>query len=137
MTHPHRSYMPVTRPFVSFDSLCVLLPSSGRITVSWPNIGAAPYFSCYIELKLFFILRVQLCSEFVQFFLIRRVQFCSESAQLCSESAQLRQRVLPFLHTYFLKSPSRQWVLSLCILREEFRYCVICTLFKNVLCILY
>ena len=60
-------------------------------------------------------------------------QLCSESAQLCRESAKLRQRVLLFLHSYGVKSPSGQWVLSLCILHEEFRYFLLCTLFTNVI----
>ena len=91
--------------------------------------------------NLFLILRVQFCRESAQFFCSNSVsesaQFCSESAQLCSEPAQLRQRVLSFLHTYMVRSPFRQWVLSFCILHEEFRYFVLCTQFKNVLCILY
>ena len=123
---------------------------SGLAAVSWPNIGAAPQF--------FLIRQILLCGvvRLTQFFYstLQRVYSifldtssstlwrCSSNSILLltsvSESAQLRQRVCstptagPSIFAYLPCEESRQWVLSFCILREEFHYILLCTLFKNV-----
>ena len=76
----------------------------------------------------------------------------NSAASLVNSTASLLNSVSGFLFhsAYFVKSPvrgsfhfcilceeSRQLVISFCILCEEFRYFVLCTLFNNVLCILY
>ena len=126
MTHPHHSYMSVTRRFVRFDLLCVLFSSSGRTTVSWPSIRAAPcflvtsnsncswYFEFYsaalfVELNSSAQLHQRVSSILLLNSVSKSVWFCSESAQLCSEPSQLHQWVLSFLHTYCVKSPFCKW----------------------------
>ena len=101
------------------------------------------------------ILLLNSVSESAQFFCSNSI---SKSAQCCSESAQLRQWVSsilqrdcstlqwacwtpsagPVIFAYLLCEKSLLSVGSfICLLREGFRYFVLCALFKNVLCILY
>ena len=70
------------------------------------------YFILYIELKLFLFVKLNLFLYVelnlflyveLDIFLIASNSKCS--TQLCSEFTQLHQRVLLFLHTYFMKSP--------------------------------
>ena len=91
----------------------------------------------FCELKLFFICQTQtilvrqtqtVLNRQTQTVLIASNSKCS--TQLCSEFTQLLQWVLLF--EYFLREKSRQWPFHQCILREEFRYFVLCTLFKNI-----
>ena len=109
-------------------------------------------FSCCVELKVFYSTLQRVYSSvllnsaagLIELFcstLQRVYSNCSwnfklnsvsESAQSCSKSAQLCQRVLLFCILNGVKSLSHQWVHSLCKLHEEFGYFVLCTLFKIV-----
>ena len=62
------------------------------------------------------------------FFLLRRTQ----SVLLNSAASLLNSVRRSFYFAYLLRENSRQWPFHQCILREEFRYFVLCTLFKNV-----
>ena len=79
---------------------------------------------------------------------ILQLNSVSESAQLRLRVSSILQRVCsilqrvcstqsagPFIFAYLLCEESRQRFFHFCILREEFRYFVLCTLLKNVLCI--
>ena len=127
---------------------------------SWPNVEAAPEFSCerqlflfmlnstvlftsnsnvlytsnsnyslYVELKLFLFVELKLFL-FVELklFLLRR----TKSVPLNSAASLLNSVSGFFYFAYLLHEKPRQWSFHQCILREEFRYFVLCTLFKNV-----
>ena len=97
------------------------------------------------------ILLLNSVSESAQFFCSNpSVSQLNSSAQTPSVVSSILQRVCStlqrgcstpsagsFIFAYLLCEESRQWVVSFCILCEEFRYFVLCTLFKYVLCILY
>ena len=68
------------------------------------------------------------CTLNSMFFLLRQTQ----SIVLNFAASLLNSVSGSFCFVYLLPENSRQWPFHQCILREEFRYFVLCTLFKNV-----
>ena len=78
-------------------------------------------FSCTSNSTFFLYLELNV-------FLVRRTQ----SVLLNSAASLLNSVSGSFYFAYLLREKSHQWPFHQCILREEFRYFVLCTLFKNV-----
>ena len=118
--------------------MCVLFLSSGRTQCPGQTAGLlhnflyTPNSNCsatsnstvliYGELKTVLVTANSTC------FLLRRTQ-CS--TQLCSKTAQLRQRVLSYLSTYFLKSPvSGPFIKAYSVKSCYFVLCQLCITLK-------
>ena len=86
------------------------------------------YCSCYGELYCS-------CYGEQRFSCLRRTQrFFVASNSECSTQLHVYDPASagPFIFADFLREKSLQWLSHQCILREEFGYFVLCTLFKNV-----
>ena len=86
--------------------------------------------SCCGELQQFLLRRTPTVLDTANstFFLLHRTQ----NVLLNSAASLLNSVSGSFYFAYLIREKSRQWPFHQCILSEEFRYFVLCTLFKNV-----
>ena len=109
--------------------------------------------SCYFQLKLFLFIELnssaQLHQRVSSTLSASELNFSAQlwrwvnstpsasqlnsAASLLNSAVSLLNSVSRSFHFCILCEESRQWVLSFCIPHEEFRYFLLCTLFKKVL----